>query len=179
MPAAPPSAAGGHGREVAERSDIIITMVPDTPDVAAVLFGENGVAEGLSAGQDRRRHELHLANRDQGLRRADSTGSAARYLDAPVSGGEVGAKAGKLTIMVGGSQATFDTVKPLFDLMGANITLVGGNGDGQTTKVANQIIVALTDRGGRRGAAVRVEGGRRSRQGAAGAHGRIRLVEDP
>jgi 2-hydroxy-3-oxopropionate reductase len=66
------------------------------------------------------------------------------YLDAPVSGGEVGAKAGSLTIMVGGTQAVFDKVKPLFELMGKNITLVGGNGDGQTTKVANQIIVALT-----------------------------------
>jgi 2-hydroxy-3-oxopropionate reductase len=65
------------------------------------------------------------------------------YLDAPVSGGEVGAKAASLTIMVGGSQATFDKVKPLFELMGKNITLVGGNGDGQTCKVANQIIVAL------------------------------------
>ena len=66
------------------------------------------------------------------------------YLDAPVSGGEVGAKAGTLTIMVGGEQETFDRVKPLFELMGQNITLVGGNGDGQTCKVANQIIVALT-----------------------------------
>ena len=67
----------------------------------------------------------------------------ATYLDAPVSGGEVGAKAASLTIMVGGSQADFDRAKPLFELMGKNITLVGGNGDGQTTKVANQIIVAL------------------------------------
>jgi 2-hydroxy-3-oxopropionate reductase len=66
------------------------------------------------------------------------------YLDAPVSGGEVGAKAASLTIMVGGPQPAFERVKPLFDLMGKNITLVGGNGDGQTTKVANQIIVALT-----------------------------------
>jgi len=66
------------------------------------------------------------------------------YLDAPVSGGEVGAKAGSLTIMVGGDQETFDKVKSLFELMGQNITLVGGNGDGQTCKVANQIIVALT-----------------------------------
>src|SRR5207248_582695 len=66
------------------------------------------------------------------------------YLDAPVSGGEVGAKAASLTIMVGGSEASFAKAKPLFELMGKNITLVGGNGDGQTTKVANQIIVALT-----------------------------------
>jgi 2-hydroxy-3-oxopropionate reductase len=133
----------GSGKEVAERSEIIITMVPDTPDVAAVLFGENGVAEGLSAG----RIVVDMSS----ISPIETKGFAERinglgceYLDAPVSGGEVGAKAGKLTIMVGGSQATFDTVKPLFDLMGANITLVGGNGDGQTTKVANQIIVALT-----------------------------------
>jgi 2-hydroxy-3-oxopropionate reductase len=66
------------------------------------------------------------------------------YLDAPVSGGEVGAKAASLTIMVGGPQKAFDAVKPLFEKMGKNITLIGGNGDGQTTKVANQIIVALT-----------------------------------
>ena len=65
------------------------------------------------------------------------------YLDAPVSGGEVGAKAASLTIMVGGTEAAFERVKPLFELLGKNITLVGGNGDGQTTKVANQIIVAL------------------------------------
>ena len=67
-----------------------------------------------------------------------------KYIDAPVSGGEVGAKAGSLTIMCGGDQNVFDEVKPLFEKMGKNITLVGGNGDGQTTKVANQIIVALT-----------------------------------
>jgi len=68
----------------------------------------------------------------------------AEYLDAPVSGGEVGAKAASLTIMVGGTQKAFDAVKPLFEKMGKNITLVGANGDGQTTKVANQIVVALT-----------------------------------
>jgi 2-hydroxy-3-oxopropionate reductase len=66
------------------------------------------------------------------------------YLDAPVSGGDVGAKAASLTIMIGGPEAAFAKVKPIFELMGKNITLVGGTGDGQTTKVANQIIVALT-----------------------------------
>ncbi len=68
----------------------------------------------------------------------------ADYLDAPVSGGEVGAKAASLTIMVGGPEKAFNAMKPLFERMGKNVTLVGGNGDGQTTKVANQIIVALT-----------------------------------
>ena len=95
-----------------------------------------------------------------------------------MSGGEVGAKAGKLTIMVGGSQDTFDTVKPLFDLMGGNITLVGGNGDGQTTKVANQIIVALTIEAVGEALLFASKGRSQSGQGARGAHGRIRLVED-
>ena len=131
------------GKEVAGKADIVITMVPDTPDVATVLFGANGVAEGLSA-------EKIVVDMSS-ISPIETKDFASRinelgceYLDAPVSGGEVGAKAAKLTIMVGGNQNTFDTVKPLFDLMGANITLVGGNGDGQTTKVANQIIVALT-----------------------------------
>ena len=132
-----------NGKEVAEKSEIIITMVPDTPDVAAVLFSENGVAAGLSAGTI----VVDMSSISP-IETKDFAGRinklGCEYLDAPVSGGEVGAKAGKLTIMVGGSQQTFDTVKPLFDLMGGNITLVGGNGDGQTTKVANQIIVALT-----------------------------------
>ena len=93
-----------------------------------------------------------------------------------MSGGEVGAKDASLTIMVGGREAAFDKVKPLFELMGKNITLVGGNGDGQTTKVANQIIVALNIEAVARSAAVRVQGGRRSGEGAPGADGRVRRV---
>lgn len=129
--------------EVARAADIIILMVPDTPDVEAVLFGENGVAEGLSKGKIvvDMSSISPVATKDFAAR---INALGCEYLDAPVSGGEVGAKAGTLTIMVGGNQAAFDTVKPLFDLMGKNVTLVGGNGDGQTTKVANQIIVALT-----------------------------------
>ncbi len=96
------------------------------------------------------------------------------YLDAPVSGGEVGAKAGSLTIMVGGPEAAFEKVKPLFELMGKNITLVGGNGDGQTCKVANQIIVALNIAAVGEALRVRIEGRRRSGQGAPGADGRLR-----
>ncbi len=141
--------------EVAGAAEFIITMLPNTPDVESVLFGDGGVAAGL----------------DRRLSQSAATGDAARklvidmssisplatktfadrirelgadYLDAPVSGGEVGAKAGSLTIMVGGSEEAFARAKPLFELMGKNITLVGRNGDGQTTKVANQIIVALT-----------------------------------
>jgi 2-hydroxy-3-oxopropionate reductase len=117
-------------------------MVPDTPHVEAALFEEDGVAKGLTPGK---------IVVDMSSISPIATKTFAKrinelscdYLDAPVSGGEVGAKAASLTIMVGGSAEAFETVKPLFDLMGKNITLVGGNGDGQTTKVANQIIVAL------------------------------------
>ncbi|MCI1193874.1 2-hydroxy-3-oxopropionate reductase, partial [Calidifontimicrobium sp. SYSU G02091] len=127
---------------VAERADIVFTMVPDTPDVEAVLFGKNGVAEGLSRGKvvvDM--SSISPIATKEFARKINALGCD--YLDAPVSGGEVGAKAASLTIMVGGPEAAFERVKPLFELMGKNITLVGGNGDGQTTKVANQIIVAL------------------------------------
>jgi 2-hydroxy-3-oxopropionate reductase len=129
-------------KAVAEQADIVFTMVPDTPDVEAVLFGKDGVAEGLSKGKTvvdmssiSPIETKVFAKRINGL--------GCDYLDAPVSGGEVGAKAASLTIMVGGDEAVFARVKPLFELMGKNITLVGGNGDGQTCKVANQIIVAL------------------------------------
>ena len=130
-------------REVAERAEVVITMVPDTPHVGAVLFGPGGVAEGLSPGKVvvDMSSIAPVATKDFARR---VNGLGCDYLDAPVSGGEVGAKAASLTIMVGGPQAAFDRVKPLFEAMGKNVTLIGGNGDGQTTKVANQIIVALT-----------------------------------
>jgi 2-hydroxy-3-oxopropionate reductase len=130
-------------REAAEMGDVIIIMVPDTPDVEKVLFGENGVAEGLSAGKTVI-DMSSISPVETKLFAEKINASGCKYLDAPVSGGEVGAKAGTLTIMVGGDQETFDKAKPLFELMGQNITLVGGNGDGQTCKVVNQIIVALT-----------------------------------
>ena len=136
------ASACASSKEVAEKGDIIIIMVPDTPHVNAVLFGENGVAEGLSEGKTViDMSSISPIETKEFAKRINDLGCD--YLDAPVSGGEVGAKAASLTIMVGGPQNTFDAVKPLFDLMGQNITLVGGNGDGQTTKVANQIIVAL------------------------------------
>jgi 2-hydroxy-3-oxopropionate reductase len=131
------------GKEVATKSEVVITMVPDTPDVERVLFDPGGVAEGLSRGKivvDM--SSISPLASKQFARRINELGC--EYLDAPVSGGEVGAKAASLTIMVGGSPSAFEKVKPLFELMGKNITLVGGNGDGQTTKVANQIVVALT-----------------------------------
>ena len=129
-------------KEVAQKADIIITMVPDTPDVDKVLFGAGGVAEGLSKGKTvvDMSSISPIATKEYA---AKINKLGCDYVDAPVSGGEVGAKNAALTIMCGAPQAAFDRVKPLFELMGKNITLVGGNGDGQTCKVCNQIIVAL------------------------------------
>jgi 2-hydroxy-3-oxopropionate reductase len=129
--------------EVAAQADTIFLMVPDTPHVEQVLFGENGVAAGLAAGKTvvDMSSISPLATKDF-ARRINELGCD--YVDAPVSGGEVGARAASLTIMCGGSEETFGRVKPLLALMGKNVTLVGGNGDGQTCKVANQIVVALT-----------------------------------
>jgi len=130
-------------REVVEQANIIFLMLPDTPDVAKVLFGENGVTSGLSKGKTVvDMSSISPMDTKEFAKKINALGCD--YLDAPVSGGEVGAKAASLTIMVGGPDAAFERVKPLFELMGKNITLVGGNGDGQTCKVANQIIVALT-----------------------------------
>ena len=127
---------------VAERADVIFTMLPDTPDVEAVLFGKDGIAAGLSKGKTVvDMSSISPIETKAFAQKINALGCD--YLDAPVSGGEVGAKAASLTIMVGGSEESFARIKPLFELMGKNITLVGGNGDGQTTKVANQIIVAL------------------------------------
>jgi 2-hydroxy-3-oxopropionate reductase len=129
-------------RAVAEATDVVILMLPDTPDVEAVLFGAEGVMAGLTPGKlviDMSSIDP-IATKDFAARVA--AGGAA-YLDAPVSGGEIGAREGTLTIMVGGPEAAFARAMPLFEAMGKRITLVGGNGDGQTCKVANQIIVAL------------------------------------
>jgi 2-hydroxy-3-oxopropionate reductase len=134
----------GDAAAVAEAAEVIILMVPDTPDVERVLFGPHGVAEGLTPGK--------LVIDMSSISPIATKGFAARinalgcdYLDAPVSGGEVGAKQATLTIMAGGPEAAFERALPLFQAMGKNITLVGTeNGAGQTCKVANQIIVALT-----------------------------------
>ena len=128
--------------EVAQKADIIITMVPDTPDVDLVLFGENGIASGLSKGKivvDM--SSISPIATKEFAKKINVLGCD--YLDAPVSGGEVGAKNATLSIMVGGDEKVFEKIKPIFELMGKNINLVGSNGDGQTAKVANQIIVAL------------------------------------
>ena len=129
--------------KVAEETEIIIIMVPDTPQVEEVLFSETGVASGLSTGKlviDM--SSISPIETKIFARKINEKGCG--YLDAPVSGGEVGAKVASLTIMVGGSEEDFNLAIPVFELMGSNITLVGQNGVGQTTKVANQIVVALT-----------------------------------
>ncbi len=129
-------------KAVAEAADVIILIVPDTPQVEEVLFAPEGIAAGLSNGK--------LVIDMSSISPIDTKAFAEKiaalgcdYVDAPVSGGEVGAKAASLTIMVGATDEGFARAKPLFDLMGKNITHVGPIGAGQTTKVANQIIVAL------------------------------------
>ena len=157
VPSVPPEVvqagakACANGREVAQQADIVFIMVPDTPHVGDVLFSENGVASGITLSASGPAGRVGKTVVDMSSispietkayeKRINALGCD--YLDAPVSGGEVGARNATLSIMVGGDEAVFAKVKPLFELMGKNITLVGGNGDGQTAKVANQIIVAL------------------------------------
>src|SRR5215210_776833 len=135
--------AAGSPREVAEACDIVITMLPDSQDVAAVVAGEDGIVEGISEGEllvDMSTispvvtEELSEKIRERG----------ASMLDAPVSGGDVGAIEGALSIMVGGSEEDFERARPLFDVMGGTVTHVGPSGTGQIVKAANQIVVALT-----------------------------------
>lgn len=131
------------GAEVARQADVIFLMLPDTPDVGLVLFGEAGVAAGLSAGKvvvDM--SSISPVQTKEYAARIEALGCD--YLDAPVSGGDVGARNASLSIMAGGHEPVFERIRPLFALMGKNITRVGEIGDGQTCKVANQIVVALT-----------------------------------
>jgi len=130
-------------QEVAEKSDIVFIMVPDTPDVEAALFGKGGVAEGIRSGS--------IVVDMSSISPMETKGFAEKLaamgvemLDAPVSGGQVGAEKASLSIMVGGKPKVFEQIKPYLEIMGKNITLIGGNGDGQTCKVANQIVVGLT-----------------------------------
>ena len=136
-----------NAEEVTRNAEVVFIMVPDTPDVEGVLFGAGGVAAGLQASTGTaRKVVVDMSSISPIATKAFAqkiNALGADYIDAPVSGGEVGAKAASLTIMCGGEQAVFERVRPLLEKMGKNITLVGGNGDGQTTKVANQIIVAL------------------------------------
>lgn len=130
-------------KEIAQESDVIFIMVPDTPDVEAALFGEGGVAEGLRPGSivvDM--SSISPIATKEFAKKLGALG--AKMLDAPVSGGQVGAEKATLSIMVGGQPEVFEQIKPYFEIMGKNIVHIGDNGAGQTCKVANQIVVALT-----------------------------------
>ncbi len=130
-------------KEVAQKSDVIFVMVPDTPDVETVLFGKDGVAKGMKPGSivvDM--SSISPLATKEFAKKLNAMG--VKMLDAPVSGGQVGAENAGLSIMVGGESETFEKVKPYFEIMGKNIVHIGKNGDGQTCKVANQIVVALT-----------------------------------
>ncbi len=130
-------------KEIAQKSDIIFIMVPDTPDVEVVLFGAEGVAEGLKPGSIvvDMSSISPIATKEFAKRLA---AMGVKMLDAPVSGGQVGAENATLSIMVGGPVDVFNQIKPYFERMGKNIVHIGDHGDGQTCKVANQIVVALT-----------------------------------
>jgi 2-hydroxy-3-oxopropionate reductase len=128
--------------EVATRAEVIILMLPDTPDVEKVLFGEEGISDALSEDQT----VIDMSSISPIATREFATQLAIKkvsYVDAPVSGGEIGAKNATLTIMVGANESVFSNVEPIFKLMGRNITHVGDVGAGQVCKVANQVIVAL------------------------------------
>jgi 2-hydroxy-3-oxopropionate reductase len=129
-------------KETASKSDVIITMLPNSPQVKEALLGPGGVIEGIGAGKIvvDMSSIAPAASREVG-EALKSKGAA--FLDAPVSGGEPKAVDGTLAIMAGGDQKTFDTVKPILEKMGASVTLVGDIGSGNVTKLANQIVVAL------------------------------------
>ena len=133
----------GSPKEVAEKASIIFLMLPDTPEVEEVLFGPGGVAEGVQRGAI----VVDMSSISPTATRRFSErllGLGVEMLDAPVSGGQIGAQNGTLSIMAGGKEAVFLSIKPYFELMGKNIVHIGGSGDGQVCKVANQIVVALT-----------------------------------
>ena len=133
----------GSPAELASQVDVIITMLPDSPEVEQVVLGENGVMEGVRSGQVFIDMSTIAPETSKKLAAAlGEKGVAA--LDAPVSGGEVGAQNGALSIMVGGTQAAFDRALPVFQAMGKNIVRIGETGAGQVTKACNQIVVGVT-----------------------------------
>jgi 2-hydroxy-3-oxopropionate reductase len=133
---------GASCKDVAARSDVIISMVPDSPDVEKVALGEDGITEAARAG-----HiyiDMSTIAPQVAIEVARELGKrGVRCLDAPVSGGEVGAQNGTLSIMVGGPEDLFNEVLPILEVMGKTITLCGANGAGQTVKACNQVQVAL------------------------------------
>ena len=133
-------------KEVASHSDVVITMLPDSPDVELVALGHEGVMEGIRPGSIY--VDMSTISPTVALKTAEvGAQRGVKVLDAPVSGGDVGAQKGTLSIMVGGDEETFDEVLPIFQVLGKNIVLCGGNGAGQTVKACNQILVAITIEG--------------------------------
>jgi 2-hydroxy-3-oxopropionate reductase len=129
--------------EIARNAELVITMLPDTPDVKQVLFGENGIADGL--GPRKLVMDMSTISPFETMEFAAAINKlGCDYVDAPVSGGEIGAKNATLTIMVGATESVFTKIKPVLELLGASITLIGPNSSGQICKIANQLIAALT-----------------------------------
>ncbi len=134
--------AAASPREVAEQSDVVVTMLPDSPEVREVVAGEDGVLEGIEEGSLLVDMSTISPVVTEELA-AETEKKGARMLDAPVSGGEPGAVEGTLSIMVGGSEEDFERVRPIFDILGDTVVRVGGVGSGQVVKACNQIVVAL------------------------------------
>jgi 2-hydroxy-3-oxopropionate reductase len=133
-------------KEVASQSDVVITMLPDSPDVELVALGQDGVMEGIRPGSIY--VDMSTISPTVAVKTAEAGAKrGVKVLDAPVSGGDVGAQKGTLSIMVGGDEDTFEEVLPIFQVLGKNIVLCGGNGAGQTVKACNQILVAITIEG--------------------------------
>jgi 2-hydroxy-3-oxopropionate reductase len=129
--------------EVAEKSDVVITMLPDSPDVENVALGPDGLIDGARDGLIH--VDMSTIAPAVAVRVAEALGEkGVRCLDAPVSGGDVGAQQGTLSIMAGGDETTFQEVKPLFEVLGKSTVLCGPNGAGQTVKACNQVLVAVT-----------------------------------
>ena len=135
--------AANSPREVAARSDVVITMVPDTPDVRAVMLGADGVIEGARAGLIAIDMSTISPSATQDIAAA-LAGRGVRMLDAPVSGGESGATAGTLSIMVGGDESVFNDCRPVLAAMGSRITYIGPHGHGQIAKLCNQVVGVVT-----------------------------------
>ncbi len=134
--------AAGSAREVAEQTKIVITMLPDSPDVRAVVFDEGGLLEAM--GEGHLLVDMSTIAPATAIEVSEAVGAhGAQALDAPVSGGDKGAIAGTLSIMVGGEATAFDRARPLFEAMGKTIVHVGGPGAGQMVKACNQVVVAV------------------------------------
>lgn len=135
---------GGSPREVAERADVVITIVGDSPDVEEVALGANGIIEGAHEGLVHIDMTTISPDVTRRIAARDSE-TGIEMLDAPVSGGEPGAIAGTLSIMVGGKEGVFEHCRPVFEAMGKTIVYCGPSGSGQVVKLCNQVIVGLNN----------------------------------